>query len=247
MHRVCLANGAAGNSLLGRKGEGLSDDVDTEGIRIWHGDRGVGGGPYNAGEGASDWLSSRCGAPERRALFLCVRSLVMDIEKAELIANELIQEHLQSFGHWLFRFDHAVTRLGSCRFKRSRIVDGTVVFTGGIITLSKPYTALNTEEAVTETILHEIAHALCGPSDGHSTRWKETARSIGCRGQTCYHPGNVVLPPAKYIAECPNCGRKKECNKRRGISCGHCDDKFNPKYRLVFRNNGTVLKTNTSK
>jgi predicted SprT family Zn-dependent metalloprotease len=162
----------------------------------------------------------------------------MDLKKAELLAKELIRKHLQSRGSWQFKFDRAKRRFGSCRFNPRRVIYGLAVkYPGGVISLSRSLTELNSETEVKDTILHEIAHALCGPGKGHSQAWKKTARMIGCRGTRCYDSTKVKEAPAKYIAHCPKCGKEHKCDKRTLISCGRCDGKFNPAYRLVFRKN----------
>jgi len=50
-----------------------------------------------------------------------------------------------------------------------------------IIKLQPNYVELNSDEMITNTILHEIAHALT-PKHGHNKFWKRKAISIGCDG-----------------------------------------------------------------
>lgn len=40
-----------------------------------------------------------------------------------------------------------------------------------------------TDEAVKDTMLHEIAHALAGPRTGHGAKWQEVCRRIGANPQ----------------------------------------------------------------
>jgi predicted SprT family Zn-dependent metalloprotease len=43
-----------------------------------------------------------------------------------------------------------------------------------------------TKEDIVDTCLHEIAHALAGPTvEPHGKEWKEIARKIGCSGHRC--------------------------------------------------------------
>ena len=76
-----------------------------------------------------------------------------------------MQQHGLSAQGWRFQFDHARRRFGACRYGRK------------LITLSRPLVLLNPEAEVRDTILHEIAHALC-PGDGHGVRWKQKCREI---------------------------------------------------------------------
>ena len=80
-------------------------------------------------------------------------------------ARELMQLHgLQG---WNFKFDHARRRAGQCDF------------TNQTISLSRHYARLANDEHIRDTILHEIAHALVGPSHGHNNIWRSMAMKLG--------------------------------------------------------------------
>ena len=68
---------------------------------------------------------------------------------------------------WTLRFSAAWGRLGECRPNRKLIV------------LSRLHAVGGPPGQVTDTILHEIAHALAGPEAGHGPAWKEIAERIG--------------------------------------------------------------------
>jgi predicted SprT family Zn-dependent metalloprotease len=53
------------------------------------------------------------------------------------------------------------------------------VGTQSVIQLSRSYVERSNRRAVTETILHEIAHALVGLHHAHAEKWKAVARRIG--------------------------------------------------------------------
>ena len=84
-------------------------------------------------------------------------------DAAQLARSLMIQHGLSG---WAFRFDHARRRFGSCRYGEKTI------------TLSRPLTLLNDDGQVRDTVLHEIAHALC-PGDGHGPNWKAACRRLG--------------------------------------------------------------------
>ena len=91
----------------------------------------------------------------------------MNLIEAQNIAQKHVSEHLDS--SWTFKWNRRKTAFGLCdHYKRE-------------IQLSRPLTETEDEEAVRQTILHEIAHALAGPREGHGPRWKSIARSIGVR------------------------------------------------------------------
>lgn len=68
---------------------------------------------------------------------------------------------------WSFRFGNARQKLGECRAKEKLIV------------LSRSHAAGGAPDDVTDTVLHEIAHALAGPAAGHGPAWKAVARRLG--------------------------------------------------------------------
>jgi predicted SprT family Zn-dependent metalloprotease len=118
----------------------------------------------------------------------------MNLHLARIQARTLMQQH--GLADWMFRFDHARRRFGSCRYGRK------------IITLSKHLTFLNAEEQVRDTILHEIAHALT-PGNGHGRKWKATCIRIGAQPTRCYSDHEVQSPSrpaARYQIGCQTCG-----------------------------------------
>lgn len=100
-------------------------------------------------------------------------------------------QHFELTMDWTFAFDSSVTRLGLCSHRRKTI------------SLSLHCTAVNTEEIVVNTILHEIAHALVGSGHGHNQTWKEKAQEIGCNG----HRLGLIMTKAtpRYRITCSGC------------------------------------------
>ena len=89
----------------------------------------------------------------------------MDTAKAEVIANRLIREHLSS--EWSFKWNNRKRAFGVCSYRTKTIQ------------LSKPITTHEGEKKITDTILHEIAHAIAGHDAGHGAEWKRVARRLG--------------------------------------------------------------------
>jgi len=140
-------------------------------------------------------------------------------------------------GDYTFRFDHARRRLGCCRYRIKEI------------TLSKPLCLENLDKVygkLTDTILHEIAHALCvevyGSIDGrgHGAKWKSIATQIGCNGERCYSSDDITAVKSKYTMVCPTCDKETARHRRpkRSSACGDCcNGRYDPQHKLVLFQN----------
>lgn len=128
------------------------------------------------------------------------------------MAREAMAAH--GLSQWEFVYDHARRRFGSCQPGRRRI------------TLSKHLTFLNNRDAVRETVLHEIAHALT-PGDGHGPKWRAKCVELGIRPERCYTDERVTSPPrrpARWQIGCKACDWWAERYKvtRRKLICKRC-------------------------
>ncbi len=108
--------------------------------------------------------------------------------------NRALEQLQASIDHhnltgWSGGLDTAVKRFGVCNISKKHI------------SLSRKLCELNSDEEVTDTILHEIAHALAferhGENCGHDHRWKSICVEIGARPEACYD-NNVVQPDAPW-------------------------------------------------
>lgn len=111
-------------------------------------------------------------------------------EALELLQSKLAEHGLTARG-WTGSLDNAERRFGICRPARKEI------------SISRTLTALNPEQEVLDTILHEIAHALAaietGENCGHDDRWKAICRRIGARPERCYDGEEVNAPDAPWV------------------------------------------------
>lgn len=100
----------------------------------------------------------------------------MEQNAARNLAIDLMSQHGLMDQGWVFAFDRAKRRLGQCTYTLRRI------------TISHYMVGAASVEQVTQTLLHEIAHALLPPHDdygrkvGHGPRWKQKAAEIGYTG-----------------------------------------------------------------
>jgi hypothetical protein len=146
------------------------------------------------------------------------------------LANQLMTKHGLVQQGWKFEFDDKVIkRAGLCdpRWKR--------------ISLTGYFADHETEFEIKDTILHEIAHALVGTKNGHNKIWKAKAIEIGGTGERCYHGKIGTNPEATtkrrttiYMGTCPACGGQRKSKVRKRCSCGVCDKKYNPEFKIVW-------------
>lgn len=133
----------------------------------------------------------------------------MDLREAAELAEALLAEHgLQG---WRFDYDRARVRAGACHHRDRRI------------TLSPYLTHAHDEAQVRETLLHEIAHALVGPSHGHDAVWRARARAIGSTGERCYQGGEQPVVPGRWQGRC-SAGHVVHRHRRptRVLVCTRC-------------------------
>lgn len=145
---------------------------------------------------------------------------------AQQLARDLMRQHGLFDAGWRFRFDHARRRFGCCRYGSK------------LISLSRPLTLLNAEPEVRDTLLHEIAHALC-PDDGHGPRWRQKCREIGAKPRRCYDDESIASPPrrpARYEWGCRACDWwvQRHRRTRRTFVCAKC------KVKLSYRTSALI-------
>ncbi|WP_105566359.1 SprT-like domain-containing protein [Microbacterium halophytorum] len=144
-----------------------------------------------------------------------------DLERVRVWAEALIRMHLD--GTWSFGFDNAKRRAGVCSHTHRRI------------TVSRYISALNDDDEVHQTLLHEVAHAMAGAGAGHGPEWKRIAREIGYVGGTT-HNGRTPTELAPWVGTCPN-GHALHRYRRppRVSSCTKCAPRFDPRFVIAWR------------
>jgi predicted SprT family Zn-dependent metalloprotease len=109
----------------------------------------------------------------------------MELAVAQRITLNLMKQHGLTDQGWKFKFDGATSRLGLCTYATKTI------------SMSRYMVGAASEEQVTQTALHEIAHAMLGTwkvtpnaannfrgvKHGHGATWKALAASIGYTGK----------------------------------------------------------------
>ena len=117
---------------------------------------------------------------------------------------------------WKIKFDHAQRRAGACYFDKK------------VLSFSANFLRKATDEEIIDTVLHEIAHAIVGPGQGHNLIWKKKAIEIGCSGKI-YHDLEFSKP--KWIKFCTEgCWKTKCFRKKNNLICKYC--RSNVEYKL---------------
>ena len=127
------------------------------------------------------------------------RNKQMNLLEAKTLTLDLMTQHGLTYEGWSFNWHNKKRSFGTCSHRKK------------IIFLSKILTPQLDIDAVTNTILHEIAHALVGSGHGHNTIWQRQAIAIGCDGLRC--SDHKVEVDAKYLAEC-DCGITHKAHRR---------------------------------
>jgi predicted SprT family Zn-dependent metalloprotease len=143
----------------------------------------------------------------------------MDLERLAEVAAGRMAEHKLS--GWTFALSGAKRRLGVCKYREKRIEIGAF------------YALHNSEDAVLDTLLHEIAHALAGPEAGHGPAWRAIAARIGATPRACDTSPDTVVQPGDWRTTCPACNRTHHRYRRpRSLTGYRCKCPARPP--LVF-------------
>lgn len=159
----------------------------------------------------------------------------MTINQAILLAKKLMSNYPE-LKYWNVTFNNRKRAFGVCNYRKHQIE------------LSSLLVPAMTENAIQNTIIHEIAHALT-PGHNHDSIWKAMCIKLGGNGQRCggsekYEGGVQGLKStqeklAKYTLTCPCCGKTSYANRKpRTKSCGVCCPRhYNENYKLVVTQN----------
>ena len=153
----------------------------------------------------------------------------MELTSALTLARTLMDQH--GLERWKLKTINHATTFGMCNnYLR-------------IISLSTKLIAVNDEDEVRDTILHEIAHALVPATEHHGPVWKAKARELGCREATTYADKAAVVP-GKYTLTCPECGWSTSRHRKTtsNYACTPCCNtynhgKYSNQYKLVWQQN----------
>jgi predicted SprT family Zn-dependent metalloprotease len=129
-------------------------------------------------------------------------------------AIELMDEHGLLDTGWKFQFSDHRTIVGQCDHIKKHIK------------YSQHFLMKTGEESITDTLLHEIAHALVGSGHGHDYVWRSKAIELGCNGERTCGPEAVTTAKHNYYMECPTCFKRwyryRMKSRNHGSRCPDC-------------------------
>lgn len=150
-------------------------------------------------------------------------------------ANGLLQKYGLSEQGWKFEFSNTQRRIGDCSHNQKTI------------RYSKHYMSSD-PASVTDTLLHEIAHALVDPKHGHNHVWRAMCLKIGANPDRTpdIDKQQQTRSTAKknYRIKCEDCGwyvdrfRFKKSfyfDKNRDIWCPRCESRNLQYYKLEWK------------
>ena len=159
----------------------------------------------------------------------------MNINNALVLADEMLNKHIE-LKSWTVKSNNRKRSFGLCNYRKKEIQLSTILTPSMSII------------AITETIIHEIAHALC-PNHNHDRVWKAKCIELGgdgnrCGGSNKFENGEIgrnelMQQVAKYTLTCPVCGSESHRHRKpkRSFSCGKHGRGYNVKYKLVLSQN----------
>lgn len=131
-------------------------------------------------------------------------------------------DHYLPHQGWRFDFDNGRRRAGLCNY------------TDKLITVSKYHVATYTADETFQVILHEIAHAMCGPKAGHGKKWLSTAKSIGYRAEK-FTGKEIAENYAPWVGACPGGHEHFRYRKpTRAVSCSICHPSYSRAYLIEW-------------
>lgn len=153
----------------------------------------------------------------------------MELHDAEILAKTLISKHCPEVH---FEWSRTKTTYGDYTWmyqtKSKRI------------RLSSILTPYCTESEVYDTLMHEIAHALCAPGEGHGPLWRKQMRALGLdpyKSNKIEAEDSLNTLPGNWYGVCPKGHKSKKVfnrKPRKVRSCGICSPVYNEAYDLTW-------------
>lgn len=125
----------------------------------------------------------------------------MNKKEIEMFARKQMNEH--GFHHVPITWDRARRRLGCVMFKRGT-GEPTKMSLSSVILPEVP------DDLARDVVLHEVAHLIAGPHNGHNAKWRKACLLVGARPErtTDAVPDSVRIRHASVVLVCQKCGKE---------------------------------------
>ena len=157
----------------------------------------------------------------------------MTITEAIKLTKSMLSKHPE-LRYWSVTANNRKSAYGMCNY------------TYRTISLSKALTPNCTDKAIQDTIIHEIAHALC-PGQKHNEVWRRKCIELGGDGKRAGGQDKLSKDATQVMKEisnwtltCPSCGKINYINRKPKYSqsCGVCcKGRYNEAYKLTLKAN----------
>jgi len=158
----------------------------------------------------------------------------MTIHQAISLAQNLLNDYTE-LKHWSVSTNKRKRAFGVCNYTHQKIE------------LSEFLIPHMTDEAIKDTIIHEIAHALTR-GHNHDYVWRRKCIELGGNGhrvggdekyKNASESRQIIEKSAKYTLTCPVCGDShgQHRKSKRSSSCGKCSRYYNEKYKFIVTQN----------
>lgn len=149
----------------------------------------------------------------------------MEIAEAQRLARDLLDKH--NLKNWEIKFRNARGYVGRCEIHNQRII------------FSIYWTEKGSRYEFTDTVVHEMAHALVGyerEAQGHGPKWRAMMQRLGAPPER-YSAQKRTTEDAKWQGVCP-CGKTKHGMNRRSnrmeyFYCPSCLDRLSWSFKGV--------------
>lgn len=125
----------------------------------------------------------------------------------------------------------------SIGYHNSRKRVGTTNYLWQSISYSRELIPAMPMEAIKDTVLHEIAHALT-EGTGHTLSWRETFIALGGSGERYAKGVDPEKASYKWKGTCPaghTVWRNRLSKGLKEASCGNCSREFSPEHKLTWQ------------
>lgn len=108
-------------------------------------------------------------------------------------ATDLLEEN--GLFDWSISFERSLVRAGTCRYLQKSICFNVLFLKS--VSVSE----------IRNTVFHEVAHALAGPTAGHEEKWASICEQLGGNARVVTTIPEVLASSENYdwIGVCPNC------------------------------------------